>query len=100
MSFKVSDVMDDLQYLIRNTVNRTEVLLAVGMGHRTFKRIMGGKPGDTVQPRTAEAVFRAADEMRLEQDAPVGRVPVKVVMAYVDSPEGRAFISECRGVAA
>lgn len=100
MSFTVADVMDDLHYLVRNTANRTEVLLAVGMGHRTFKRIMNGKPDDPVQPRTAEAVFKAADEMRLEHDSPFRRVPIKVVMAYLDSAEGRQFVDECRGVAA
>ncbi|MFT9771120.1 hypothetical protein ACMZ29_00550 [Brevibacterium casei] len=70
---------------------------AVGVSYDTLARILRF-PNTTVQERTYQAITRAHAAMlraRKRRDTVAGAV----VADFATTPEGRAFIAECRGEA-
>lgn len=69
----------------------------VGVSYDTLARVLRC-PNTTVQEPTYQAITRAHAAMRRAQkrrDAVAG----EVVADFATTPEGRAFIAECRGAA-
>lgn len=69
----------------------------VGVSYDTLARVLRC-PNTTVQERTYQAITRAHASMlraRKRRDTVAG----EVVADFATTPEGRAFIAECRGAA-
>lgn len=65
----------------------------VGVSNDTLSRILR-HPNTTVQERTYQAILRAHRAMQRAETVDGG-----TAAEYATTPEGRAFITECRGAA-
>lgn len=93
VGYTVADVIEELKFIASKRRTQASVLEFVGMGFKTFKRIMVADLGDGVSDRTAEAIITAAEKLGMN---PSFTVSDDWVSEYARSPEGRKFIERCR----